>query len=128
MNSGRLVLVLIVSSLLHSQSTTTGTLRGVIIASTGGAVADAAVTLRQLSSSATRTFTTGDAGQFQATGLPIGSYSLRIEKRGFNPVNVDGLTVSVGQTVTQRITLTAGSVTERLEVQEQADALQTSAT
>jgi hypothetical protein len=103
-------------------------LQGIVMDSTGGGVPEASITLRQLSSSATRAFTTGDAGQFQAAGLAIGVYSLRVEKSGFNPVNVEALTISIGQTVTQRITMTPGSVTERLEVQEQADALQTSAT
>ncbi len=99
-----------------------------MIDSSGGGVAGASIVLRQLSSSAVRNLVTGDAGRFQVSGLPIGDYSLRVEKSGFNPVNVEALTISVGQTVTQRITLPLGSVTERLEVQEQADALQTSAT
>ncbi len=60
--------------------------------------------------------------------MPIGVYSLHVKKIGFNPVNVKALTILVGQTVTQRITMKPGSVTERLEVQEQADALHTSAT
>jgi hypothetical protein len=103
-------------------------LQGLVIDTTGAGVPHASITLRQLSSSATRVFRTRDAGEFQAAGLPVGVYSLRVEKSGFNPVNVEALTISVGQTVTQRITMTPGSVTERLEVQEQADALQTSAT
>src|SRR5947209_7008289 len=129
MNNARFALFLLLfTGLLYSQSTTTGTLQGLVIDSMGGSIPDATITLRQLSSSAIRAFTTGDAGQFQAAGLPIGVYSLRVEKSGFNPVTVEALTISVGQTVTQRITMKPGSVTERLEVQEQADALQSSAT
>jgi len=94
----------------------------------GGGVPEASITLRQLSSSAARTLTTGDTGQFQAAGVPIGSYSLHVEKSGFNPVNVESLTISVGQTVTQRITMSPASVSTRLDVQEQADLLQSSAT
>ena len=122
------VLLLLGSGLLYGQSATTGTLQGVVIDAAGGGVPEASITLRQLSSSAARTLTTGDAGQFQAAGVPIGSYSLHVEKSGFNPVNVESLTISVGQTVTQRITMSPASVTTRLDVQEQADFLQSSAT
>jgi len=125
----RVTLWLLVSSgLLYGQSTTTGTLQGVVIDVNGGAVPDASITLRQLSSAAIRAFTTGPAGQFQTGGIRIGEYSLHIEKTGFNPVNVDSLTISVGQTVTQHITMSPASVTTRMDVQEQADFLQSSAT
>ncbi len=127
-NAGLTVFLFLLGNLLYGQSTTTGTLQGLVIDASGGSVPGASITLRQLSLSATRALTTGDAGQFQAAGLPIGTYSLRVEKDGFNPVNVQTLTISVGQTATQRITMTPGSVTEHLEVQDQADALQASAT
>jgi hypothetical protein len=122
------LLLLLAAALLHAQSTTTGTLQGIILDASGGALPQATLTLRHLSSSALRTFTTNDAGQFQSPALPIGDYSLHVEKPGFNPVNIDSLTVSVGQTVTQRITMSPASVTTHLDVQEQADSLQTSAT
>src|ERR1700758_536432 len=116
-------LLLLGGGLLYGQSSTTGTLQGVVIDATGGSVPEASITLRQLSSSAMRTLTTDDAGQFLAAGVPIGSYSLHVEKSGFNPVNVESLTISVGQTVTQRITMTPGSVIERLAEQRETDAL-----
>ena len=76
--------------------------------SSGLGIPEVTITLRQLSSSAARILTTGDAGQFLGASLPIGLYSLRVEKSGFNPVNVDALTISVGQTVTQRIVMSPG--------------------
>src|SRR3954447_9134411 len=130
MVSARVLVALAVSfvCVLCGQSTTTGVLQGIVLDSTGRGVPEATITLRQLSSSVTRTLTTGDAGQFQAAGLPIGSYSVHVEKSGFTPATVNAVSISVGQTAAQRITISPASVTERLEVQEQADALQTSAT
>lgn len=129
MKSCRLAaLVMIASGLLYSQSATTGTLQGTVLDATGGVVPEASISVRQLSSSATRTMVTGVDGKFQAAGLPIGEYSLRAEKKGFNPVTVDSLLISVGQTATQRITMSPGVVSTRLEVQDQADSLQGSAT
>lgn len=120
--------LLVGSSFLYGQSATTGTLQGTVVDTAGGGIPGATLTLRQLSSSATRAVTTGDTGQFQAAGVPIGRYSLHIERSGFNPVDVALLTISVGQTVTQRITMNLASVTTRLDVQDQADSLQSSAT
>src|SRR3954452_13577099 len=130
MSGVRILVALAVSfvCVLYGQSTTTGVLQGIVLDSTGRGVPEATITLRQLSSSVSRTLTTGDAGQFQAAGLPIGSYSVHVEKSGFTPATVNAVNISVGQTAAQRITISPASVTERLEVQEQADALQTSAT
>jgi hypothetical protein len=128
MRCARPLLLTAVASALLGQSTTTGTLQGVVLDSTGGAVPQANITLRHDSSGATRSLVSGDAGQFQVAGLPIGSYRVHVEKSGFNAVDIESLTISVGQTVSQRIVLSPASVTERLEVQEQADALQPSAT
>lgn len=122
-----MAILFLLGSLIHAQSATTGALQGIVIDPSGASIPGAVITLRQTASAATRTFTTGITGQFQGASLPIGSYSLHAEKNGFNPVNVDSLIISVGQTVTQRITLSPASVTERMEVQEQADALQTTA-
>lgn len=107
---------------------TTGTFQGVIVDSLGGGIPDAGITLRQASSSLVRSLSAGEAGQFQATALPIGLYSLRVVKSGFNPVTVDTIIISVGQTITQRVVLSPASVAEKMDVQEQADALQTTAT
>ena len=117
-----------VGSVLYGQSATTGTLQGVVVDASGGTLPDASITVRQLSSSAARLLTAGPAGEFLAAALPIGSYALHIERSGFNSVNVASVTVSVGQTITQRIVMTPASVSEKLDVQEQADSLQTSAT
>jgi len=115
MNNPRFaVLLLLGSGLLYGQSRPLERCKA-LLSTRRGRVPEASVTLRQLSSSAARTLTTGDAGQFQAAGVPIGSYSLHVEKSGFNSVNVESLTISVGQTVTQRITMSPASVTTRLE-------------
>ena len=74
-----------------------------------------------------RSLKTGDSGQFQAGGLPIGGYSLRFERNGFNPAVVESLTVSVSQTVKQRIIMNLAAVTEKIDVQKKACSSKTSA-
>jgi len=98
-----------------------------VVDSTGSPMAGASVTLRSLSSGATRTLPSQEDGRFSISSLPIGSYSLRVEQESFNPVTVEPLDISVGQTVTQRVVMNIGTLAQKLDVQEQADALQTTA-
>jgi len=123
----RFILVALVDALLWGQSSTTGNVQGLIVDATGSALPGASLTLRALSSGATRTFQSQEDGRFSIASLPIGSYSLRVEHESFNPVTVEPLVISVGQTVTQRVVMTLAALTQKLDVQEQADALQTTA-
>ena len=98
-----------------------------MVDATGSVLAGASLSLRSLSSGATRTLQSQEDGRFSITSLPIGSYSLRAEHESFNPVTVEPLDISVGQTVTQRIVMNLATLTQKLDVQEQAEALQTTA-
>ncbi|MBI3684085.1 MAG: TonB-dependent receptor [Acidobacteria bacterium] len=109
-------------------STVTGTLECRVADSTGAAVAQARLFLRHSQSGAARSVLTDEQGMARLAGLPGGVYALRLDRDGFNTIAVDDVQVAVGQTVVQRITMTLAAVTERLEVQERADSLQTTAT
>ena len=124
----RYLLIFLLCPLLWSQSSTSGNLQGLVVDPAGESLANSRLTLRSLSSGAIRTFESQADGKFSAAALPIGSYSLRVEKENFNPVVVEPLVISVGQTVNQRVMMTLAAVSQKLDVQEQADALQTTAT
>jgi len=126
--SRTLLTALLLSGSFAFAQSTTGALQGVVVDFTGAGIPGATITLRQVSSALLRSANTGDTGEFQSTGLPIGVYSLRVTKSGFNSVAVNTLTISVGQTATQCLTMSPATVSERMEVQEPADALQTTAT
>jgi Carboxypeptidase regulatory-like domain len=123
----RFVFISLVGALLWGQSSTTGNLQGIVVDTTGSPLPGASLTLRSLSSGAARTLESQEDGRFSIASLPIGNYSLRIEHESFNPVTVEPLNISVGQTVTQRIVMNLATLTQKLDVQEQADALQTTA-
>jgi hypothetical protein len=123
----RFLLIALLSALLWGQSSTTGNLQGIVVDATGSALPGAGLTLRSLSSGATRTLQSQEDGRFSITSLPIGNYFLRVEYESFNPVTVQPLVISVGQTVTQRVVMNLATLTQKLDVQEQADALQTTA-
>lgn len=123
-----LILLVVSQALLLAQSATTGSLKGIVVDVTGNPLPSAALTLRSRSSGAARTWMSQADGQFNVAGLPIGSYALTVSRDSFNTVTIDPLVISVGQVVNQRITMTLAAVTQKLDVQERADSLQTSAT
>ena len=123
------VLLLACSVCAWAQSlSTTGQVQGVVVDSTGAGIAGVRVTLVNKGTGAARTVETGEAGRFVMAGAPIGEYRLRAEAAGFAAVEVDEFLVSVGRTVFQRLELKPAVVVEKLEVIEQAEALQTAAT
>src|SRR5688572_3302929 len=89
---------------LHSASIT-GTVRD----PSAGAVPEAPVTLRSLSTAAVQTARTDDAGRFTFVGVPPGRYELRVTAPGFSPAAVE-LTVTVGQAIDVPVALPVGDV------------------
>lgn len=61
----------------------TGDLLGTVTDPTGAGVAGAKVTIKNLSTGATREVTTGQAGEYAAPQLEIGEYRITIEQSGF---------------------------------------------
>src|SRR5262245_9944553 len=75
-----------------------------------------------------RTTESDQMGHFYFGGLAIGRYSLRAEHQGFSTVLVGPFLLSVGQTVVHQIEMKPGEISERLEVNEQPEALDVTAT
>src|SRR5260370_14041557 len=116
-------------ALMTAQSTrSTGTIEGTVVDSTGAFLPGVQVRVTQADSGFVRIAPTDGAGQFRIAGLPIGEYSLRIEKTGFSPVLLRSLLVSVGQVATPRLEMQPASAAKRLDVKEQLDALDSTAT
>ncbi|MEP6534269.1 MAG: TonB-dependent receptor [Bryobacteraceae bacterium] len=105
-----------------------GVIQGNILDSSGSAVAGAHVTALQIASGLVRETVTDGAGNFRLNALQVGVYQLRLEHEGFATTVIKELNVSVGQTVVQHIEMKLAQVAERLDVVEQADALETTAT
>ena len=70
----------------------------------------------------------GVAGKFVIGGVPPGTYRLRVDSPGMSTVEVPDLSVSIGQTIVQQVVLELERLVQRVEVVEQADALDTSST
>jgi hypothetical protein len=102
--------------IVHGQTlASTASFSGSVSDSTGARVPNAKVTLNNPEKGITRAFTTDPEGNFSFALLPAGSYTLMVEAAGFKTSKQTGITLEVGQSANQSITLTIGSV-EQIEV------------
>src|SRR5258708_8303490 len=119
----------LLGSALRAQSMrATGAIQGSVTDSTGSIIIGVRVSASNADSGAVRAAVTDESGQFRFSGLAVGNYTLRLDKEGFATVMVQAFPVSVGQTIVRQIEMRPAQVTERLEVNEQPEAIDTAAT
>src|SRR5580704_19291576 len=92
------IAVLLVCLPLFSQ-TTQGTIQGTATDQSGGVIAGATVTIIDVARGVTRTLITDGAGEYVATNLTPGTYTVRAEAKGFRTVEHTGVLVEVGQNI-----------------------------
>ena len=97
---------------------------GTVSDSSGARVPNATVTISSPEKGITRTFKTDAEGNFSFALLPAGTYSLSVSASGFKTAKQDGITLEVGQSGSQAVTLTIGS-SEQIEVRAESVLLQT---
>ncbi len=102
----------------------TAVFSGSVSDSSGARVAGATVTISSPEKGITRTFKTDGEGNFSFPLLPAATYTLTVSASGFKTSKQEGITLEVGQSASQNVTLTIGSV-EQIEVTAQAPLLQT---
>jgi len=89
---------------------TTGAIRGAVVDPSGAPVSGATVTVTDNRTGAVRTLTTGANGDFSARGLPVsGDYSVRVVTDQYVNEQVDGVSISIGNTTNLAFDLEAGS-------------------
>ncbi len=113
--------------LLVGQGATTGSIAGTVVDPSGVPAPEVTVTARLADAGLARTVKTDPSGQFLIRALPVGAYTLVLEKEGFARLTVP-VSVSLGQTASQRITLPLAEVVERVEISDRTEALNVSAT
>lgn len=102
----------------------TASLRGRVTDPQGGAIAGATVTVRQESNGALRDTVTDAKGGFVVSELTPGAYVLRAKAAGFAEREFKALTLQVGQYVEVALGLTVAKVSDKVEVQASALAVQ----
>src|SRR3984893_2787357 len=103
-----------------------GTIQGQVQDQQGAAIGKAEVTVRNLETGAVRKVNANDAGTYQVTSIPPGSYELTASIAGFKTDVRSGITVTVGAEVNVNFQLTVGAISEKVEVTAEAAQVDTS--
>ena len=104
---------------------TTASLNGVIVDPSGAAVPGAKVSVRNTGTGFESAATSGETGLYVFPRLPVGSYSLQVEKEGFSTYVQEGVVLTVNQSATQNVTLRVGEVSEKVTVEAGVDLVTT---
>ncbi len=114
---------LLPSAAIHAQ--VTASIAGTVTDQTGAVVPDASVTLVNEGTQFTRIVKTNAAGEYIASAIPPGSYSITVSKAGFEQLHRSGIQLAVATTVTADLQLKIGAATQTVDVTGSAPLLQT---
>ena len=103
-----------------------GSIAGTVTDASGGVIAGANVTVTDVERGVSRTLTTDSAGEYSATSLTPGSYSVRAQFTGFQTLNRTGIAVGVGQAVRVDLAMQPGAQTQTVTVTEAVPLVDTS--
>jgi Carboxypeptidase regulatory-like domain/TonB dependent receptor len=97
-----------------------GTIAGVVRDSSGAVVPGAKVTVVNPATNQTTNLDSNQDGEFTAISLQVGTYNVRVEKAGFRPSEIAGITVDAATNVRADVTLQVGTSQQTVEVQAAA--------
>src|SRR5215471_2402736 len=107
----------------------TGTVQGTVLDSSGAAVRNATVTLRNLDTGLLRTMTTNASGAYEFLSVPVGeNYAVQVEATGFQKISQTAIKLDVNQKFRADFTLKVGSIQETVSVNANAAQVDTSST
>ena len=104
---------------LHAQST--GSIRGTITDASGANVPGATVSAANTETGLKRTLQTNESGLYVFTDLPIGPYTVDVERTGFATQRLTGSDLLTGQTLELNVVLAVGASSETVEVNTAVD-------
>src|SRR5215467_14332883 len=111
-----LMALLFCAALPASAQTFRGTILGAVTDPSGAAIAGAGVAVKNVNTGLSRTVSTSEDGTYSVPELPIGTYSVTVEKSGFRQGVVTGLQVEVSSEVRADVTLQPGELAQKIEV------------
>jgi hypothetical protein len=119
-----LCMMLFSFSLLNGQTSTTGSVAGVVTDSTSAIIPGAIVVLRSASTDAKQAVKTSSSGSYRFDLVPPGSYILTVDQVGFSKLET-AITVANAQVVGLDLKLTVGSQSQTINVEATGTTLQT---
>ena len=103
-----------------------GTISGTVTDATGALIPNAAVTIVQHGgTSAPRSIKSNARGNYTATNLPAGTYTITVSAPGFQNFKANNVTLFVAQSRSVDVTLQPGSVSQTVTVEENTETVDT---
>ena len=121
---GVLLLTVMAARQLPAQ-TTTATILGTVMDSSGAVVEGANVVVTNTGTGIPQNVVTDSQGRYTASLLPIGDYKIEFAKPGFQKLMRTGITLTLGSQFVVDAKLQVGQAVERVEVQGQAAEVET---
>ncbi|MEN3328371.1 MAG: hypothetical protein V7638_3178 [Acidobacteriota bacterium] len=119
------LLVFALSAVAFAQSTTTGSVGGVVSNPNKEVVPGATVTVKNMGTNKEDSATTDDTGRFKVANLQPGNYSVTVNSSGFSPSTMENIVVEVGRETTLEVSLSVGPVTGTVDVSAEAPVINT---
>jgi len=108
--------LLLLATLRLAAQISTGTINLEVKDSTGAVIPGAAVSLKHTATGLMREGVTNDRGEYRASFMPIGDYTIGVALQGFKRQSLSGLSLQVDQDANIPVTLEPGDVVETIEV------------
>ena len=124
---GLAAVLLVVTLFARSSSAQgiTGSISGTVTDPSGGTLAGATVTAREINTNAIHTATTSQAGTYTIAQLPPGIYSVKVSHGGFKTMERTGVTLQIDQVAAVDAQLPVGGTEESIEVTSAPPVIQT---
>jgi hypothetical protein len=106
----------------------TASITGTVTDPSGAAVTGAAVTATSQERGVTYPAESNDSGLYRIAQLPVGTYSLKVEKSGFASVSHPAFVLTLNQVARVDVTMRVGQTSETVEVTGSAPILETDVT
>src|ERR1700723_406254 len=119
-----LCMVIFSFSLLNGQTSTTGSVAGVVSDSTSAIIPGAVVVLKSVTTDAKKAVKTSSSGSYRFDLVPPGNYTLTVDQTGFSKLET-AITVTNAQVLGVDLKLSVGSQSQTINVEAAASTLQT---
>jgi hypothetical protein len=123
--AGGVLLLFLLAAALWGQSYQGG-LRGIVSDASGGAVANAKITLTDEAAGVSRATISNSSGEFVFTSVEPATYLVTVEAPGFKKFDRKGVVVATQQFLTLDVRLEVGQITETVQVLEEVPLLESS--
>ena len=122
-----LLFLLLMSStvLLYAQGGAYGTILGTVTDNSGAVMAKASVDVTNVATNVSKHTETSSSGDFTVPYLTPGTYRVTVQSQGFQKSVVDKISLEVGQEARADVSMKPGAVTESVQVEASAVALDT---